>query len=128
MGVFREWNTKKDQMGYSNKTHSEFAEILLQSCIKRSVATTQTGETALADEMLPTDTGYPTVNAGSFTVYLYYIRIVNCLHEGHATNILQSICYVAPEVSICSTPKQQHVTRPLQLPLTAIAGDEIETG
>ena len=113
-------------MGFSNKTHKEFAEILLQSCVKRSVATTQTGETA--DEMLPTDTGYPTANTGTFTVYLYYIRLVNCLHERDATNILQSICYVASEIPICSTPKRQHVTRQLQLPLTPIAGDEIETG
>lgn len=28
--VFHEWTLKKEQMGYSNKTHSEFANILLQ--------------------------------------------------------------------------------------------------
>ena len=88
MEVFQEWNTKKEQMGYSNKTHSEFAEILLQSCVKRSVATTQTSQTALTDEMPPTDTGCPTPNTGTFTVYLYYIRMVNCLHEKAAISIL----------------------------------------
>ena len=30
--VFQEWTKKKEDMGYSNKTHSEFAEMLLQYC------------------------------------------------------------------------------------------------
>ena len=30
--VFQKWTKKKEDMGYSNKTHSEFAEMLLQYC------------------------------------------------------------------------------------------------
>ena len=32
MDVFQEWNIKKEQMGYSSKTHSEFAQMLLHNC------------------------------------------------------------------------------------------------
>jgi hypothetical protein len=40
--VFHQWNIRKDEMGYSNKTHSEFAEILLQKSMEIAVATTET--------------------------------------------------------------------------------------
>ena len=50
MDVFKDWNMKKERMGYSNKTHSEFAEILLQNCQERLVGATQTAATALTNE------------------------------------------------------------------------------
>lgn len=62
-------------MGYSNKTHSEFAEILLQNCEERSVAGAT--QTALTDERRPTET----TDTGMFTVCKYYIRIINCVHK-----------------------------------------------
>ena len=45
--VFHQWNIRKDEMGYSNKTHSEFAEILLQKSMEITVAMTEISSTAM---------------------------------------------------------------------------------
>ena len=82
MDVFQDWNIEKEQMGYSNKTRSEFAEILLQNCEERSVMGAT--QTAWTDERRPTEA----TDAGMFTVCKYYIRIINCLHQKTAINII----------------------------------------
>ena len=41
--VFQEWNIKKERMGYSSKTHSDFAQMLLHNCkeMQRYMASNQ---------------------------------------------------------------------------------------
>ena len=41
INVFHQWNSQKDQMSYANKTHSEFAEVLLQKSMERPAAMTE---------------------------------------------------------------------------------------